>query len=119
MPHWFFVYKARMSLKDKIIHSVWPRLILGALALAIFALCLQDDWDIEITLSQLNHGFVAKVTKDSKENPGSEKLDAVATAALEWQPSFTALVFSVAAAQQQRSHFLLRSISARAPPTLC
>ncbi len=107
-----------MSLTDKLIHSAWPRLILGALAFTIFALCLQDDWDIEITLSQPRHSFVAKVTKDSKENPGGEKLDAVATAALDWQPSFTARVFSADAAQQLPRNFLLRSAFARAPPTV-
>ncbi|HEY1266558.1 MAG TPA: hypothetical protein VGH16_04830 [Candidatus Binatia bacterium] len=107
-----------MSITDKFIHSAWPRLILGALAFTIFALCLQDDWEVEITLSQPSHGFVAKVTKDSKENPGGEKLDAVATSALEWQPSFTARVCSADAAQQLPPNFLLRSTFARGPPTV-
>ncbi len=93
-------------------------LILGGLVLAIFALSLQDDWDIEIALSQPSHGFVAKVTKDSKEAPGGENLTAASTAELEWQPSFTARVLSIAAAQQLPAHFLLHSIDVRAPPSL-
>lgn len=107
-----------MSRTAKFLKTAWPRLILGALALAIFALCLQDDWDIEIALSQPSHGFVAKVTKDSKENPGAENFAAAATAALEWQPSFTARVLSISVAQQLPAHFLLHSISVRAPPAV-
>ena len=118
MTHWFFVYKPRMSRPIKFVRAAWPRLILGALALAIFALCLQDDWDIEIALSQPSHGFVAKVSKDSKENPGAENFAATAAAALEWQPSFTARVLSVSVAQQLPAYFLLHSISVRAPPAV-
>jgi hypothetical protein len=107
-----------MSQTGKFLKSAWPRLILGALALAIFALCLQDDWDIEIALSQPSHGFVAKVTKDSKENPGAQNFSAAAATATDWQPSFAARVFSVDAAQQLPAYFLLHSISVRAPPAV-
>ena len=102
----------------KFLESAWPRLILGALALAIFALCLQDDWEIEIALSQPSHGFVTKVTKDSKENPGAENFAAADTASLAWQPSFIARVLSVSVAQQLPAHFLRHSISVRAPPAV-
>jgi hypothetical protein len=98
------------------VRSRLARLILGALAVAIFTLSLQDDWDIEITLSQPSHSFVAKVGKDSKENPGGDKPILLAATALVAAPSSAAYIVAVADPHRFPTLVLLRSISVRAPP---
>lgn len=95
--------------------SLAARLVLGALAVAIFALSLQDDWDPEITLSQPSHSLVAKVGKDSKEN-GGDKVVPLTTAAVAWQPSFTGLAVVAAHPRALPARVLFRSIAVRAPP---
>jgi hypothetical protein len=101
-----------------VVKSRPARLILGVLAVAIFALSLQDDWDLEVTLSQPSHSFVAKVTKDSKENPGGDRLAPVAATSLDWAPSFAAYLISAADPRGFPVLYLLRSISVRAPPVV-
>ena len=98
-----------------VVRSRSARLVLGALAVAIFALSLQDDWDIEITLSQPTHSLVAKVGKDSKENPGDNPILFAATALVR-TPSADAYIVAVAGPHRFPFPVLLRSISVRAPP---
>ncbi|HTM07979.1 MAG TPA: hypothetical protein VL754_06285 [Verrucomicrobiae bacterium] len=97
--------------------SLSTRLILGALAVAIFALSLQDDWDLEITLSQPSHGFIAKISKDSKEKAGSDNLGPVAAIAIAWHPSFSGSPVASAHPRTFPTLALLRSIAVRAPPS--
>ena len=99
------------------VKSLPARLILGALAVAIFAISLQDDWDIEITLSQPSHSFIAKVSKDSKENAGGEKLASIAATAVAWHPSFRGSPIAAARPRVFPTLALLRSIAVRAPPS--
>ena len=99
-----------------VVRSRLACLIAGALAVAIFALSLQDDWDLEITLSQPSHSFVAKVGKDSKENPGGDKPILYSATALVGTPSSDTYVVAVADPHRSPALFLLRSISVRAPP---
>jgi hypothetical protein len=99
-----------------VVRSRLARLVLGALAVAIFALSLQDDWDIEITLSQPSHSFVAKVGKDSKENTGRDNPAVFATTALVGAPSSDPYIISVTDPHRLPFLVLLRSISVRAPP---
>ena len=100
-----------------VVRSRPARLVLGALAVAIFALSLQDDWDIEITLSQPAHSLlVAKVGKDSKENPGRDNPSLFAATSPITSRSSDAYVIAVAGPHRFPSPVLLRSISVRAPP---
>jgi len=95
--------------------SLSVRLILGALAVAIFALALQDDWDPDITLSQPNHGFVAKAGKDSKET--GDSVVPLTAAAVAWQPSFAVSPVTAADPRVLPALALFRSIAVRAPPS--
>jgi hypothetical protein len=95
--------------------SLAVRLVLGALAVAIFALSLQDDWDPDITLSQPSHSLVAKVGKESKENSG-DKVVPLTAAAVAWQPAFTASAVVAADPRTFPIRVLFHSIAVRAPP---
>src|SRR5436190_21981732 len=97
-----------------VVQSRTARLIFGALAVAIFALSLQDDWDLEITLSQPSHSFVAKVIKDSKENSGGDRLAPVAARALDWAPALAEYLISAADPRGFPALFLIRSRAVRA-----
>lgn len=92
------------------------RAVFFALAFAIFSLSLQDDWDLEIFVSQTTHSFVGKVSKDSKENHGGQRETGLAAAALNWAPSFEPHFFLVAEAHNLPALFRLNSASIRAPP---
>jgi hypothetical protein len=93
------------------------RAVFFALALAIFSLSLQDDWDLEIFVSQTTHVFVGKVSKDSRENHGGQRELALTATVANWAPSFEPHFFAVADAHNLPALFLLDSVSIRAPPS--
>jgi hypothetical protein len=88
-----------------------------ALALAIFSLSLQNDWDLEIFVSQTTHSLVGKVSKDSKENHGGQREAGLAAAAVNWAPAFEPHFFLAADAHNLPVLFLLDCASIRAPPS--
>jgi hypothetical protein len=94
-----------------------PPAVFYALVFAIFSLSLQDDWDLEIFVSQTTHSFVGKVSKDSKANHGGQREAGLAAAAVHWTPSFEPHFFLAADAHNLPALFRLDSVSIRAPPS--
>jgi hypothetical protein len=88
-----------------------------ALVLAIFSLSLQDDWDIEIALSQPSHGFISKVSKD-RESAGGERGAAITASALPWAPSFNPCALAIAQEHNVPALVLFQTVVIRAPPAV-
>lgn len=87
-----------------------------ALALTIFSLSLQDDWDLEIFVSQTTHTLVGKVSKEQKENNGGHGEIALAAARASWTPSFDSLRLAIAEPADVPHLLLIRTVAIRAPP---
>src|SRR5258706_9794906 len=100
----------------KTARRTWPeRLIFSALVLAIFSLSLQDDWDIEIAVSQPSHGFISKVSKD-RESADGQRGAAITAAALPWAPSFNRRALAIPRQQNFPALVLFQNVAIRAPP---
>jgi hypothetical protein len=114
----FFPYKKPVMLPDpKLAAQTWPkRVVFWALVVALAALSLDWDFNLEVPISQASCGFVGKVTKESKENQGGQHKVALASTRLHWTPSFYAYFLSVADGQSLPALALLKSALIRAPP---
>ena len=115
---YFFSYTEPVMLPaPKIAVKTWPaRAVFYALAIAIFSLSLQDDWDLEIAISQASHSFVGKVSKSSRENHGGHGGAALLAASAPWTPSFYSCGVAVADRENHPQAHLLESAAIRAPP---
>jgi hypothetical protein len=101
----------------KLAAQTWPkRVVFGALVVALAALSLDWDFNLEVPISQASCGFVGKVTKESKENQGGQREVAPAVTWLHGTPSFHAFFLSVADGQSLPALDLLKSALIRAPP---
>lgn len=93
----------------------WPkRLVLSALILAVFALSLQDDWDIELAVSQPSHG-IFKVSKD-KESADGQRGAAITAAPLPWAPAFNPRALAIPDEHHFFAPVLFPNVIIRAPP---
>ena len=101
----------------KIAVKTWPaRAVFYALALAIFSLAFQDEWDIAIAVSQPSHSLVTKVSKDPRQNHAGHGEIALAAAVAPWAPSDRPCFLTVADQQNFPALRLLRSVTIRGPP---
>jgi hypothetical protein len=115
---YFFPYTEFVNLPiPKFPVQTWPkRFIFWALVVALAALSLDWDFNLEVPISQASCGFVGKVTKESKENQGGQRKIALAVTWLHWTPSFHPFFLSVADEQSLPALDLLKSALIRAPP---
>ena len=115
---YFFSYTEPVMLPaPKLAAQTWPkRVVFWALVVALAALSLDWDFNLEIPISQASCGFVGKVTKESKENQGGQRKVALAATWLHWTPSFHPYFVLVIDRQNGPSLALLKSAFIRAPP---
>jgi hypothetical protein len=101
----------------KLAAQTWPkRVVFWALVVALAALSLDWDFNLEVPISQASCGFVGKVTKESKENQGGQREVAPAVTWLHWAPSFHTYFVRIADQQNIPALHLLKSATIRAPP---
>jgi len=101
----------------KLTAQTWPkRVVFWALVVALAALSLDWDFNLEVPISQASQGFLGKVTKESKENQGGQREVALAASWLQRTPSFHPYFLSVADGQSLPARDLLKSAIIRAPP---
>jgi hypothetical protein len=115
---YFFPYTEPVMLPaPKLAAQTWPkRVVFLALVVALAALSLDWDFNLEVPISQASCGFVGKVAKESKENQGGQRKVALAATRLHWTPSFHPYFLSVADGQSLPALDLLKSALIRAPP---
>jgi hypothetical protein len=115
---YFFSYTEPVMLPaPKLAPQTWPkRVVLWALVVALAALSLDWDFNLEVPISQASQGFIGKVTKEAKENQGGQRQVALAATWLHWTPSFHAYFLSAADGQRLPARDLLKSAIIRAPP---
>jgi hypothetical protein len=115
---YFFSYTEPVMLPaPKLAAQTWPkRVVFGALVVALAALSLDWDFNLEVPISQASCGFVGKVTKESKENQGGQREVAPAVTWLHWAPSFRTYFVRIADQQNIPALHLLKSATIRAPP---
>ena len=115
---YFFSYTEPVMLPaPKLAAQTWSkRVVFWALVVALAALSLDWDFNLEISITQASCGFVGKVTKESKENQGGQREIALAAGSLHWAPFFHPQFLQVVDQENGPSLALLKSAYIRAPP---
>jgi hypothetical protein len=106
-----------MSRSHKPAVRIWPVcLVFLAIAVRILSLSLDLDFNLEIPISQSHHSIFAKISKESKQNQGSQRNEALAITWLHYAPSIYPFAVLVADQRVVPASYLLNSAAVRGPP---